>query len=145
MEVQRIREMAEAMRENGITLLEITEGELSICMERKTEGAPAAAVQAVPAAQAPVAEGAPRPEQKADGVEIKSPMVGVFYCGAAPGAEPFVQAGSRVKKGETLCILEAMKLLNEITADRDGTIAQVCAEDGQAVEYGQVLFQMTQE
>lgn len=145
MEVQKINELAEIMRENGITLLEITEGGISICMERKAEGAPASAAQAVLAAQAPAAEGAPRPEQKEGGAEIKSPMVGVFYRGAAPGAEPFVQAGSRVKKGDTLCILEAMKLLNEITADRDGTIARVCAEDGQAVEYGQVLFQMTQE
>lgn len=145
MEVQKIREMAEAMRENGVTLLEVTEGELTVRMERAAQGTPASAAQAVLAAQAPAEEGAPRPEQKAVGAEIKSPMVGVFYCGAAPGAEPFVQAGSRVKKGETLCILEAMKLLNEITADRDGTIARVCAEDGQAVEYGQVLFQMTQE
>lgn len=144
MEVQKIRELAEAMRENGVTLLEVAEGQMTVRMERGTEAAaaPRPAEQAEPAGEP---QAVPQPAPKTGGAEVKSPMVGVFYRGAAPGAEPFVQRGSRVKKGDTLCILEAMKLLNEITADRDGTIAEVYAEDGQAVEYGQVLFQMIQE
>ncbi|NLJ30720.1 MAG: acetyl-CoA carboxylase biotin carboxyl carrier protein [Clostridiales bacterium] len=145
MDVQMIKEMAEAMRENGVTLLEATEGQLSVRMERAAQvvAAPAPAAQPAPAAEEPQAE--PKPEQKDDGTEVKSPMVGVFYRGPAPDADPFIQVGSHVKKGETICILEAMKLLNEITADRAGTITDICVEDGQAVEFGQVLFHMSKE
>ncbi|NLG93138.1 MAG: acetyl-CoA carboxylase, biotin carboxyl carrier protein, partial [Clostridiales bacterium] len=72
----------------------------------------------------------------------KSPMVGVFYSAPSPDSEPYVQVGSKVKKGDTLCIIEAMKLLNEITADRDGEITEICAAAGQVVEYGQTLFRI---
>ena len=74
--------------------------------------------------------------------ELKSPMVGVVYIAPEPGAEPFVQIGSRVKKGQTLCILEAMKLMNEFTAPEDGEIVDICVTDGQLAEYGQVLFKL---
>ena len=76
-------------------------------------------------------------------VEVKSPIVGVFYSAHSPDAEPFVSIGAPVKKGDVLCIIETMKLLNEITADRDGMIADVCLKNGDVVEYGQVLFKLT--
>ena len=97
--------------------------------------APAAAVTAAaPAAAAPAAAEAPA------GHLVKSPMVGTFYRSSSPGAKPFVEVGSQVKEGETICIIEAMKILNEIEADKAGTVTQILGENGQAVEYGQPLF-----
>ncbi|WP_040436988.1 acetyl-CoA carboxylase biotin carboxyl carrier protein, partial [Melaminivora alkalimesophila] len=94
---------------------------------------------AVPAA-APAAEAAaPAPAEPAGHV-VKSPMVGTFYRASSPGAKPFVEVGSQVKEGETLCIVEAMKILNEIEADKAGTVTRILGENGQAVEYGQPLF-----
>ncbi|CAZ89371.1 acetyl CoA carboxylase, BCCP subunit [Thiomonas arsenitoxydans] len=98
-----------------------------------------AAPQAMPAqAQAPAAEAAPAPE--AQGHVLKSPMVGTFYRSSSPGAAPFVEVGDTVKVGQTLCIIEAMKILNEIECDKDGVIKAVLGENGQAVEFGQPLF-----
>jgi acetyl-CoA carboxylase biotin carboxyl carrier protein len=98
----------------------------------------AAPVAAVAATAAPAAESAPVAEPA--GHAVKSPMVGTFYRASSPGAAAFVQVGSQVKEGDTLCIIEAMKILNEIDADKSGTITQVLCENGQAVEYGQPLF-----
>ncbi|XOQ47775.1 MAG: acetyl-CoA carboxylase biotin carboxyl carrier protein [Eubacteriales bacterium] len=143
MELKKLKEIASVMRENDLTLLELTEGETTLRMERKTAQAaePARAVPQPPAAvQAAAQEPAPAPQ--AEGTEIKSPMVGVFYSAPSPDSEPYVQVGSKVKKGDTLCIIEAMKLLNEITADRDGEITEICAAAGQVVEYGQTLFRI---
>ncbi|WP_230957821.1 acetyl-CoA carboxylase biotin carboxyl carrier protein, partial [Comamonas testosteroni] len=95
----------------------------------------AAPVAAAPAAATPVAAPA-----VAEGHVVKSPMVGTFYRASSPGAKPFVDVGSQVKEGETICIVEAMKILNEIEADKTGTIVRVLGENGQAVEYGQPLF-----
>ena len=101
--------------------------------------APVAVPQAV--AAAPVAEAAPvAAEAPAAGHAVKSPMVGTFYRSSSPGAAPFVQIGSVVKEGDTLCIVEAMKILNEIESDKSGTVTQILCENGQAVEYGQPLF-----
>lgn len=147
MDVQNIKELAQAMRENGLTVLEVTEGEVSIRMEYRPEQISAAAVQEQQSKPEADLQN-PQPQAAAanpGAFEVKSPMVGVFYKGPAPDAEPYVRVGGYVKKGDTLCVIEAMKLLNEITAERDGTIAQVCVADGQAVEYGQVLFQIVQE
>lgn len=144
MDTKQIKELAETMKENGLTLLELTQGDVIVRMERRAEPVLAVAPAAMPNIQPePVAQTATPAESQ--WIEIKSPMVGVFYRGASPDAEPFVKVGSRVKKGDTLCILEAMKLLNEINAERDGEIAEVCVQDGQAVEYAQVLFKMVQE
>lgn len=117
--------------------------------------APTAASSAAPApAPEPTAvpEAAPTPcgLSTADGQpvdsarvsEVCAPMVGVFYAAPAPGAEPFVRVGGRVKKGDTLCILEAMKLMNEVVAERDGEVVEACVEDGELVEYGRVLFRI---
>lgn len=113
--------------------------------------APVPAPAAAPQAPA-VPEAAPEPcgLSTADGQpvdsarvsEVCAPMVGVFYAAPAPGAEPFVRVGSRVKKGDTLCILEAMKLMNEVVAERDGEVVEACVEDGELVEYGRVLFRI---
>jgi acetyl-CoA carboxylase biotin carboxyl carrier protein len=145
MDIKQIKELAKTMRENGLTAVEITEGDKSLRMERQP--APAA-VEALAPAETRVlmekegARPAPLATQGLNITEIKSPMVGVFYTKPSPDSEPFVQVGSRVKKGDTLCVIEAMKLLNEITAERDGEIVDICVQDGQMVEYAQVLFQM---
>ena len=137
-----IRKYANLMRELGLTGLEITENDRVVRLERAP--APAAPVRetvAVPAA--PAAAPAPAaPAASAEGVEITSPMVGVFYAAPAENAEPFVKVGDRVTRGQTLCIVEAMKLMNEIMAEMDGEIVEICAENGQVVDYGCPLFRI---
>lgn len=141
MDIQQIKEIAEAMRENGLTLVDITQDGASLRLERKPA---CAGALSVPTAVPPqiAAEAAPAPAKECGGVEVKSPIVGVFYASASPDSEPYVQVGSRVKKGDTLCIIEAMKLLNEISAECDGEITEICAASGQVVEYAQVLFRI---
>jgi acetyl-CoA carboxylase, biotin carboxyl carrier protein len=142
MDIKQIKEIAAAMKENGLTAFEITEGDTCLRMERQP--APVTVQAAAPAApvQAQSVKAETPAMENPDALEIKSPMVGVFYTKPSPEAEPYVSIGSRVKKGDTLCVIEAMKLLNEITAERDGEITGICAQDGQMVEYAQVLFQM---
>lgn len=102
--------------------------------------APADAPAAAPAPTLSTADGTPCDSSRV--TEVCAPMVGVFYAAPAPGAEPFVRVGSKVKKGETLCILEAMKLMNEVVAERDGEVVEICVSDGELVEYGRVLFRI---
>jgi len=144
MDTNQIKEIAKTMKENGLTLLELTEGEVSLRLERKeTQGAEAGSFPAVALTGVPAMVSDAEPTSKFDdAMLIKSPMVGVFFSAASPDAKPYVAEGSRVKKGDTLCVIEAMKLLNEIIAERDGEIVEVCAVDGQAVEFSQVLFKM---
>ena len=163
MNIQDIKELARVMQETGLTSLHVTEGALDIHMERKGSAVvepvqpvsvPAAAVEqpAAPAApQQAAVENQPQIQNEAPVgstidfnhiTEVKSPMVGVFYQAPSPEADPYVRVGSKVKKGDVLCVIEAMKLLNEITADTDGEIVDVCVENGQLVEYGQVLFKI---
>ncbi len=145
MNIKQIRELAEIVRENGLTALEIEEGETRIFLGRETivQGAPAVA------AAAPVAQQtAPTPAGKEDPVdfnrtkEVKSSLIGVFYASPSPEAQPFVQVGSKVKKGDVLCIIEAMKLMNEIVADEAGEIVDICVSNGDVVEFGQTLFKL---
>jgi acetyl-CoA carboxylase biotin carboxyl carrier protein len=148
MDIKQIKEIARTMKENSLTSIEITEGDTCLRVERK--GIPDAinASGSLPAAFPNVLmekEGVRPsllPAEDLNVAEIKSPMVGVFFTKASPDAEPYVKIGSHVKKGDTLCVIEAMKLLNEITAECDGEIVGICAVDGQMVEYSQVLFQM---
>lgn len=137
-----IRKYANLMRELGLTGLEITENDRVVRLERAP--APAAPVrETVAAPAAPAAAPAPAaPAAAAEGVEITSPMVGVFYAAPAENAEPFVKVGDRVTRGQTLCIVEAMKLMNEIMAEMDGEIVEICAENGQVVDYGCPLFRI---
>lgn len=139
MDLQQIKELALLMQQTGLTSLHLTEGAVNIQMER---AGTAAAVCAQP-----IQTECPQPPQEAakpqeEGRKVLSPMVGVFYSAPSPQSKPFVEVGSRVKKGDVLCIVEAMKLMNEITAELDGEIVEVCAASGDVVEYGQTLFRI---
>ncbi len=143
MDLRKIKTLIDLVQQSGIAELEITEGEERVRISRGPVGTQAATlppVAATPAAgvaaTAAEAEAAAVPE----GHVIRSPMVGTFYRASAPGAKSFVEVGQAVKAGDTLCIIEAMKLLNEIEADQDGVVKAVLVESGQPVEYGEPLF-----
>ena len=152
MNLRQIRELVRLLESSSLSVLEIEEADLRVRLEKGqtaklAEPAAAALPQTVPAA-AP-AQTAPASAPVADGTvdfnrlkEVKSPLVGIFYAAPSPGAEPFAGVGSRVKKGDVLCVVEAMKLMNEITADVDGEVIDVCVQNGQVVEYGQILFKL---
>ncbi len=149
MDLRKLKTLIDLVSESNVSELEITEAEgkvrivksAGVVQQVVTAPVMAAAPAAAPAAAAaPVAE-LPAPAAAAvTGHQVKSPMVGTFYRASSPGAKPFVEIGAQVKEGETLCIIEAMKILNEIEADKSGTVTRVLAENGQAVEYGQPLF-----
>jgi len=139
-DLRKLKTLIDLVQQSGIAELEITEGEERVRISR---GVPAPVPQAGAPAQpvAPAPAGAPAAaEPEPEGHVIRSPMVGTFYRASAPGAKPFVEVGDTVKSGQTLCIIEAMKLLNEIETDRDGIVKAVLAENGQPVEYGEPLF-----
>ena len=146
MDLRKLKTLIDLVQQSGIAELEITEGEEKVRISRfGAPGAPMMMPQQVmmPATAMPAAEMAePVTEApaEAEGHAVKSPMVGTFYRSATPGAKVFVEVGQTVKTGETVCIIEAMKLLNEIEADRDGVIKAILVENGQPVEYGQPLF-----
>ncbi|WP_039789221.1 acetyl-CoA carboxylase biotin carboxyl carrier protein [Herbaspirillum huttiense] len=152
MDLRKLKTLIDLVAESAIEELEVTEGESKVrivksspnaqnqvvMMPQQQAYAPAAAPVAAPAA-APVAA-APAAPAVPEGYIVKSPMVGTFYRSSAPGAPAFVEVGKEVKEGDTLCIIEAMKLLNEIDADKGGVVKQILVENGQAVEFGQPLF-----
>lgn len=148
MDLRKVKKLIDLVSESGIAELEITEGEETVRISRYGQMPPQAmmyAPQQMPfmhgaASAAPVAiEAAPVAAQP-DGHTVKSPMVGTFYRSSSPGAKVFVEVGQSVTAGETLCIIEAMKLLNEIEADQSGVIKAILVENGQPVEYGEPLF-----
>ena len=146
MDLRKLKTLIDLVSESNVSELEITEAEGKVRIV-KGGGAVvqqfAAPLAAPVAAQAPVAAAAPAAPAAEDapaGHVVKSPMVGTFYRSASPGAASFVEVGSQVKVGDTVCIIEAMKILNEIEADKAGTVKQILGENGQAVEYGQPLF-----
>ena len=150
MDLRKLKTLIDLVSESNVSELEITEAEGKVRIVKSAGVAMAAPVMmAAPvvaaAPQAPVvaAEAAPAAAEvpaAASGHTVKSPMVGTFYRSSSPGAAPFVQIGQIVKEGDTLCIVEAMKILNEIESDMAGTVTQILCENGQAVEYGQPLF-----
>ena len=147
MDLRKLKTLIDLVSESNISELEITEAEGKVRIVKGGEAAPVQYVQAIqPPAVAPaVAPAAAAPAAAPAAAEprghvVKSPMVGTFYRAASPGAPSFVEVGSPVKEGDTVCIIEAMKILNEIEADKSGTITKVLGENGQAVEYGQPLF-----
>jgi acetyl-CoA carboxylase biotin carboxyl carrier protein len=141
MDIRKIKKLIELLQESGIAEIEIKEGEEAVRISRiGTPGVAAPAVVHVPAAVAPSAPAAVPAEPAIDGHVIAAPMVGTCYLSPAPGSPPFVTVGSRVKKGDVLCIIEAMKIMNQIETDRDGTVVAVMTETGQPVEYGQPLI-----
>lgn len=146
MDLRKLKTLIDLVSESNVSELEITEAEgkvrivkggLAPVMAPMPVVAPAAPALEAAAAAAPVAQPV---QAEPAGHAVKSPMVGTFYRAASPGAKPFVEVGSQVKEGQTICIIEAMKILNEIEADKSGTVTQVLCENGQAVEYGQPLL-----
>ena len=147
MDLRKLKKLIDLVQESGIAELEITEGEEKVKIVKGgalsvTPGAPTAPAAPVPEARSPavVAAATSEAEPGQEGRVIKAPMVGTFYRSASPDAKPFVEVGQAVKEGETVCIIEAMKLMNEIEADASGTIKAILVENGQPVEYGQPLF-----
>lgn len=141
MDLRKLKTLIDLVSESGISELEVTEGEGKV---RIVKNAPPVYVQPsagfAPQVSAPAPVVTAPSEAAPQGHVVTSPMVGTFYRAPSPGADPFVQVGDTVKEGQTLCIIEAMKLLNEIESDKAGVIKEILAENGQAVEYGQPLF-----
>lgn len=143
MDLRKLKKLIDLVQESGISELEVTEGEEKVRIAKHGAPAPAnyyaplPAAAAAPAVAAPVAEVA---SALPHGHIVKSPMVGTFYRAGAPGAKPLVEVGQSVSEGDRLCIIEAMKLMNEIEADVSGVIKAILVENGEPVEYGQPLF-----
>lgn len=166
MDSEKIAQIADIMETRGLTRVRVEEPDgAAVELERGAVApapavvaapaiAPAPVAPAAPAAAAPVAPAAapapaapaepagPEPLDMSHTTAVRAPMVGVFYAAPAPGAEPFVHVGSKVKKGETLCVIEAMKVMNEVTAEADGEIVDICVHDGDLVEYGCCLMKI---
>ncbi len=149
MDIRKVKKLIELLEDSGVAEIEIHEGEESVRISRYSSSAPAPAPAPVAAAPAPAPAPAPatsessapaQEEAPPAGHQVKSPMVGTFYRAPSPGAKPFVDIGQQVKVGDTLCIIEAMKMLNQIEADKDGKIVAILVENGQPVEYEQPLF-----
>ena len=148
MDLRKLKTLIDLVSESGVAELEITEGEDRVRIVNRNGAAPVQVHQPVTVAQpmpvpVPAPEVAPAPAPTAPqqtGTPLTSPMVGTFYRAPSPGADPFVKVGDTVKKGQVVCIIEAMKLLNEVEADMDGTVKEVCVENGQPVEFCQSLF-----
>lgn len=156
MDSKRLAEIADVMEDRGLTRVRVEEPDgTAVELERASAAQPVAVPMPMPSAVAApvaapaVAPAAPEPAAQAPvaapepkGTEVTAPMVGVFYAAPAPGDEPFVHVGSKVKAGETLCIIEAMKVLNEVTAEADGEVLEICVADGDLVEFGSCLMRI---
>lgn len=146
MKIEEIKELIQALEDSSLTSLEISQGETSVKLEKNYSFSPSPILQAAPVTMELPVQAVPsvlvqstetvQPKGKA----VTCPLVGVFYAAPSPNDAPFVSVGDSVKKGDILCIVEAMKLMNEITAEQDGIITEICVENGQVVEYGQPLF-----
>lgn len=156
MDSKRLAEIADVMEDRGLTRVRVEEPDgTAVELERASAAQPVAVPMPMPSAMAAqvaaptVAPAAPEPATQTPaatpepkGTEVTAPMVGVFYAAPAPGDEPFVRVGSKVKAGETLCIIEAMKVLNEVTAEADGEVLEICVADGDLVEFGSCLMRI---
>ena len=156
MDSKRLAEIADVMEDRGLTRVRVEEPDgTAVELERASAAQPVAVPMPMPSAMAApvaaptVAPAAPEPAAQAPaaaselkGSKVTAPMVGVFYAAPAPGDEPFVHVGSKVKAGETLCIIEAMKVLNEVTAEADGEVLEICVADGDLVEFGSCLMRI---
>jgi acetyl-CoA carboxylase biotin carboxyl carrier protein len=156
MDIRKVKKLIELLDESGIAEIEITEGEEAVRISRYPQGAavapapaPAPVAHAAPAAAAPAeaAPGAPAAvpaDAEEEGYLVAAPMVGTFYASSSPGAAPYVQVGDRVNEGDTLCIIEAMKMMNQIEADVTGVVKSIRVQNGEPVEYGQTLIVIDQ-
>lgn len=156
MDSKRLAEIADVMEDRGLTRVRVEEPDgTAVELERASVAQPVAVPMPMPSAMAAqvaaptVAPAAPEPATQTPaaapepkGTEVTAPMVGVFYAAPAPGDEPFVRVGSKVKAGETLCIIEAMKVLNDVTAEADGEVLEICVADGDLVEFGSCLMRI---
>ena len=144
MDIRKVKKLIELLEESGIAEIEISEGEESVRISRYSREAPVVAAAPVPVAIAPApdpgaAEAKPS-EPARSGHEVTAPMVGTFYSGPAPAAKPFVEIGTTVAVGDTLCIVEAMKMMNQIESEVSGKVVSILVENGAPVEFDQVLF-----
>ena len=152
MDIRKVKKLIELLDESGLAEIEITEGEDSVRISRNASGvaapapiyAPPVQAAAPPPSPAGPAPAAPDAVDDSDGFEVTAPMVGSFYTAASPEAAPFVQVGDQVNEGDTLCIIEAMKMMNQIEAEVSGIIKSIRVQNGDPVEYGQLLFVIDQ-
>jgi len=152
MDIRKVKKLIELLDESGIAEIEIIEGEESVRISRYAPGVPAApapvAVTAAPVAAAPMTAAPAAPvvaaEPEEDGFEVTAPMVGTFYAASSPGAAPYVQVGDRINEGDTLCIIEAMKMMNQIDADVSGVVKSIRLQNGEPVEFGQTMIVIDQ-
>ena len=157
MDIRKVKKLIELLDESGIAEIEITEGEESVRISRYAQNAPlttavaAPTVAAAPASAPAVTASAPPPAPAAgpadveeDGFEVTAPMVGTYYAASSPGAAPYVQVGDRISEGDTLCIIEAMKMMNQIESDVSGVVKSIRIQNGEPVEFGQTLFVIDQ-
>ena len=152
MDIRKVKKLIELLDESGIAEIEITEGEESVRISRYAQNvaAPApmalAPMAAAPAAVAAAPATAPvvAAEPEEDGFEVNAPMVGTFYAASSPGAAPYVQVGDRINEGDTLCIIEAMKMMNQIEADVSGIVKSIRLQNGEPVEFGQTMIVIDQ-
>jgi len=147
MDIRKVKKLIELLDESGVAEIEIHEGEESVRITRNCPTAAQEIYAVAPPAAAPVAAAPATPieavaeavPEKITGHEVKSPMVGTYYSAPSPGAPAFTEVGQKVNKGDTICIIEAMKLLNQIEADISGTVTSICVENGEPLEYGQTI------
>lgn len=147
MDIRKVKKLIELLEESGISEIEIREGEETVRISRHSQGAAPVIYAQAPMSMAPsattaaaTAPAAAMPPAVPTGHSVMSPMVGSFYRAAAPGSKPFVEVGQRVNVGDVLCIIEAMKMLNQIESDKAGVITAILVENGEPVEYGEPLF-----
>jgi acetyl-CoA carboxylase biotin carboxyl carrier protein len=147
MDIRKVKKLIELLEESGISEIEISEGEESVRISRYPKPgtvamttAPMAVAPAAPAAAAPAAAPPAPAAAPARGQQVTAPMVGTFYSGPAPNAKPFVEIGTEVKPGDTLCVIEAMKMMNQIESESAGRVVSILVENGSPVEFGQPLF-----
>lgn len=141
---EEIQELSEILKEQGLTELEVETGGFKIKVRKENTVVSAPVAAAAPSAPAPAASAAPAAAASSDPnvFEVKAPMVGTFYASPSPDADAFVKVGSQVKSGDTLCIIEAMKLMNELPAEVGGEIVEICVDDGHAVSFGDVIMKI---
>lgn len=146
MDIRKVKKLIELLEESGVSEIEISEGEESVRISRYPKPGAAGTTVALPAASAAVAPPSPTPAPAATpaaqsrGQQVTAPMVGTFYSGPAPGAKSFVEIGTEVKPGDTLCVIEAMKMMNQIESEFAGRVVSILVENGSPVEFGQALF-----
>ncbi len=139
-DTEYIEKLAEIIEAKGLTEISLEDGNQAITVRRELLAGPVAALPAAPVVQQPAAQPAAKQEEVKKGQPVTSPMVGTFYKAPSPDAKPFVEVGQTVSKGDVVCIVEAMKLMNEIESEVSGKVIEICVEDGQPVEFGQVLM-----